>query len=101
METPNAILETTAEEHSSFRLLLWRVVNHILGSSVHPVYVVFQSPLTSAGDEFRADVRISACPRGTNRPYLIQGGRMPTLALAIQVAAWECLVRLQIGRAHV
>ena len=48
----------------------------------------------SAGDEFRADVRISPCPRGTNKPYLIQGGRMPTLGLAIQVAAWECLVHL-------
>ena len=90
MMTPNAILETTAEEHSSFRLILWRVVNHILGSSVRPVYVVFRSSLMSAGDEFRADVRISPCPRGTNKPYLIQGGRMPTLGLAIQ-----------IGRAHV
>ena len=49
----------------------------------------------SVGDEFRADVRISPCPRGTNQPYLIQGGRMPTLGLAIQVAAWECLVRLR------
>ena len=94
METPNAILETTAEEHSSFRLILWRVVNHILGSSDRPVYVVFQSSLTYARDEFRADVRISPYPRGMNQPYLIQGGRMPTLALAIQVAAWECLVRL-------
>ena len=94
METPNAILETTAEEHSSFRLILWRVVNHILGSSVHTVYVVFQSSLTSAGSEFRADVRISPCPRGTNKPYLIQGGRMPTLGLAIQVVAWECLILL-------
>ena len=95
MATLNAILETTAEEHSSFRLLLWRVVNHILGSSVCPMYVVFQSSLSSAGSVFRADVRIIPCPRGTNRPYLIQGGRMPTLALAIQVAAWESLVRLR------
>ena len=30
-----------------------------------------------------------------SQPYLIQGGRTPTLALAIQVAAWECLVRLR------
>ena len=59
MMNPTAILETTAEEHLSFRLLLWRAVNHILGSSIHPVYVVFQSTLTSAGDEFRAEVRIS------------------------------------------
>ena len=93
--TPHAILETTAEEHSSFRWILWRIVNHILGSSVRPVYVVFWSSLMSVGDEFRADVRISPCPRGTNQPYLIQGGRMPTLGLAIQVAAWECLVRLR------
>ena len=52
METPNAILETTAEEHSSFRLILWRVINHLLGSSVRPVYVVFRSSLMSVGDEF-------------------------------------------------
>ena len=55
--TSKAIMETTAEEHSSFRLLLWRAVNHILGSSVHPMYVVFQSIVTFAGDEFRAEVR--------------------------------------------
>ena len=67
----------------------------ILGSSVRPVYVVFKSSLMSAGDEFRADVRISPCPRGTNKPHEIQGRSMPTIGLAIQIAAWESLVRLR------
>ena len=70
------------------------VVNVALGSSIRPVYVVFKRLVSLVGNEFRAEVKIIPCPRGTNQPYVIQGGGMPTIELAIQVAAWESLVRL-------
>ena len=122
MANPRVILETTAEDHGGFPLMLWKAVCHFLGNPAHPRYVVFENSLSPAGGEFQAEVHIGSCPLGTSQPYLIQGRSMPTLSQAIQVAAWEALVRLrysepviamsrafhflparpqQIGRAHV
>src|SRR5665811_20222 len=49
----------------------------------------------SAGSEFRADMHIGSCPLCTSQSYVIQGRSMPTLPQAIQVVAWEGLVRLR------
>ena len=95
MVKPNVLLETTASDQTGFPPLLWKVVCDLLGSPVRPRYVVFGSPISFAGSEFRADVHIRPCPLGTNQPYLIQGRSMPTLEMAFQFAAWESLVRLR------
>ena len=95
MVKPNVILETTASDQTGFAPLLWKVVCDLLGSPVRPRYVVFESPISFAGSEFRADVHIRPCLLGTNQPYLIQGRSMPTVEMAIQFAAWEGLVRLR------
>lgn len=95
MSTPNVIMTTTAEEHAGFPMILWRAVHDVLGSPARPGYVVFQCVLSPAGSTFRADVHVSPCPWGTKQPYLIQGKVMPTLDQAIQVAAWETIVRLR------
>jgi hypothetical protein len=95
MANPQVILETTAEDHSGFPLMLWKAVCVLLGRPARPRYVVFENSLSPAGSEFRADVHIGSCPLGTSQPYVIQGWTMPTLSQAIQVAAWEGLVRLR------
>ena len=83
MATPKIVLDTTAEDHGGFPLMLWKAVCHTLGRSARPRYVVFESSLSPAGSEFQADVHISSCPSGTSQPYLIQGRSMPTLSQAI------------------
>ena len=83
-------METTAEDHPFFPAILWEVVHGALGSFVRPKYVVFQSSLSPAGDEFRADVFIDPCPGGANQPYMIQGKNMPTLELYIYID--ECFL---------
>ena len=82
-------------DQTGFPPLLWKVVCDLLGSPVRPRYVVFESPISFARSEFRADVHIRPCLLGTNQPYLIQGRSMPTVEMAIQFAAWESLVRLR------
>ena len=95
MVNPNVILETTAEDHGGFPIMLRKAVCDLIGRPALPRYVVFESSLSLAGSEFRADVHVGSCPLGTSQSYLIQGRSMPTLNQAIQVAAWECLVRLR------
>ena len=95
MANPRVILETTAEEHGGFPLMLWKAVCHILGRPARPRYVVFENSLPLAGGEFQVDVHIGSCPLGTSQTYLIHGKSMPTLDQALQVAAWEGLVRLR------
>jgi hypothetical protein len=57
--------------------------------------VVFENSLPLAGSEFQVEVHIGSCLLGISPTYLIQGKSMPTLDLALQVAAWEGLVRLR------
>ena len=95
MANPRVILETTAEEHGGFPLMLWKAVCHIIGRPARPRYVVFENSLSLAGSEFQVDVQIGSCPLGTSQAYLIHGRSMPTLDQALQVAAWEGLVRLR------
>ena len=95
MANPRVILETTAEGHDGFPLMLLEVVCDLLGRPARPRYVVYENSLSPAGSEFRADVHIGSCPLGTSQSYVIQGRTMPTLPQAIQVVAWEGLVRLR------
>ena len=95
MANPRIILETTAEDHGGFPLMLWKAVCHILGRPARPRYVVLENSLPPAGREFQVDVHINSCPLGTSQAYLIHGRSMPTLDQALQVAAWEGLVRLR------
>ena len=95
MANPKVILETTAEDHGGFPLMLWKAVCDLLGRTARPRYVVFENSLSPAGSNFRADVHVGSCPLGTSPTYLIQGRGMATLSQAIQVAAWEGLVRLR------
>jgi hypothetical protein len=95
MANPRVILETTAEDHGGFPLMLWKAVCHILANPARPRYVVLENSLPPAGREFQVDVHINSCPLGTSQAYLIHGRSMPTLDQALQVAAWEGLVRLR------
>jgi len=95
MANPSVILETTAEDQIGFPLILGKAVCDLLGRPARPRYVVFESSLSLAGREFRADVHIVSAPLGTSQPYLIRGGNMPTLNQAIQVVALEALVCLR------
>ena len=95
MANPRVILETTAEDHGGFPLMLWKAVCHILANPARPRYVVLENSLPPAGREFQVDVHIGSCPLGTSPTYLIHGKSMPTLDQALQVAAWEALVRLR------
>ena len=95
MVNPKVILETTAEDDGGFPLMLWKAVCHLLSRPARPRYVVFENSLSPAGSEFRANVHIGSCPLGTSPSYLIQGRSMATLHQAIQVAAWEGLIRLR------
>jgi len=95
MANPRVILETTAEDHGGFPLMLLEVVCDLLGRPASPRYVVYENSLSPAGSEFHADVHVGSCSLGTSQPYVIQGRSMPTLPQAIQVAAWEGLVRLR------
>src|SRR6188472_1077839 len=95
MANPKIVLETTAEDHGGFPLMLWKAICVLLGRPARPRYVVFENSLSPAGSEFRADVYVGPCPLGTSQSYSIQGRSMPTLNQAIQVAAWEGLVRLR------
>ena len=87
MANPRVIMETTAEEHSGFPLMLWKAVCHVLGRPARPRYVVSENSLPLAGSEFQVEVHIGSCPLGISPTYLIQGKSMPTLDLALQVAA--------------
>ena len=95
MASPRVILETTAGDHGGFPLMLWKAVCHFLGNPARPRYVVFETSLSPAGSEFQVEVHIGSCQLGISPTYLIQGKSMPTLDLALQVAAWEGLVRLR------
>ena len=95
MANPKVVLETTAEDHGGFPLMLGKAVCDLLGRPARPRYVVYENSLSLAGSEFQADVHVGSCPLGTSQSYVIQGRSMPTLPQAIQVAAWEGLVRLR------
>ena len=75
MANPRVILETTAEGHDGFPLMLLEVVCDLLGRPARPRYAVYESSLSPAGSEFRADVHIDSCPLGTSQSYVIQIGR--------------------------
>ena len=52
MANPRVILETTAEDHGGFPLMLWKAVCVLLGRPARPRYVVFENSLSPAGSEF-------------------------------------------------
>ena len=91
---PTFLLETTANEHLGFPLVLRKVCD-LLGCHTRPHYVVLKSSIPFPGGDFRAGVHISPYPSGPKQPYVIRGRNMPTLSQTIQKAAWEGLARLR------
>ena len=88
------IAETTAVEQEGFPPILGRLVRDVLHSPAVPGYVVFVSAPSPAGSAYQAEVRIVP-PSGDAQAYVFRGLPMPTIEQAVQMAAWEALVRLR------
>ena len=88
------IAETMAVEQEGFPPILGRLVRDVLHSPAVPGYVVFVSAPSPAGSAYQAEVRIVP-PSGDAQAYVFRGLPMPTIEQAVQMAAWEALVRLR------
>ena len=82
---------TTAEEYPGFPAILWTIARRILGATRRPQYDIHLERSTDAEPEYWASVRVYSSDDTPPELYLFIGKPMPTLEMAIQVAAQDAI----------